>query len=148
MCTNCRSHLGEKIPWLLLGLCAQPREDTGLSPAEAGFGALIVLPNEFLKGDEIPVNTISKNFLKSLKAHAFSLPRYNLSRQLPSEMATLAATRPGGPAASKRVSFSDLLVSSPSLQEQPRIRPETIFLLSRIRKPFIVCYTQWWASYF
>jgi hypothetical protein len=69
----------EKIPWLLLGLHAQPREDTGLSPAEAGFGAPIVLPNEFLKGDEIPVNTISKKFLKSLKAPAFSLPRHNLS---------------------------------------------------------------------
>jgi transposase InsO family protein len=35
----------EEIPWVLLGLCAQPREDTGLSPAEAVFVALIVLPN-------------------------------------------------------------------------------------------------------
>jgi cleavage and polyadenylation specificity factor subunit 1 len=32
----------------LLGLGAQPREDTGLSPAEAVFGAQIVLTNEFL----------------------------------------------------------------------------------------------------
>jgi hypothetical protein len=51
----------EEIPWVLLDLRAQPSEDTGLSPAEAVFGAPIVLPNEFLKGDEIPVNTISKN---------------------------------------------------------------------------------------
>jgi hypothetical protein len=42
--------------------------------------------NEFLKGDEIPVDTISKNFLKSLDALAFSLPRHNSSRQLPSEL--------------------------------------------------------------
>jgi hypothetical protein len=41
----------EEIPSILLGLCAQPREDTGLSPAEAVFGAPIVLPNEFLQGD-------------------------------------------------------------------------------------------------
>jgi hypothetical protein len=43
----------EEILWVLLGLCAQPWEDTGLSPAKAVFGAPIVLPNEFLKGDEI-----------------------------------------------------------------------------------------------
>jgi hypothetical protein len=35
----------EEIPWVLLGLRAQPREDTGLSPAEAVLGAPIVLPN-------------------------------------------------------------------------------------------------------
>jgi hypothetical protein len=35
----------KEIPWVLLGLHAQPREDTGLSPAEAVFGASIVLPN-------------------------------------------------------------------------------------------------------
>jgi hypothetical protein len=39
----------EELPYVLLGLRAQPREDTGLSPAEAVFGAQIVLPNnEFL----------------------------------------------------------------------------------------------------
>jgi hypothetical protein len=84
----------EEIPWVLLGLHAQLREDIGLSPAEAVFGAPIVLPNEFLKGDEIPVDTISKNFLKSLDAPAFSLPRHNSSRQLPSELpAELLNTR-------------------------------------------------------
>jgi hypothetical protein len=35
----------KEIPWVLLGLRAQPREDTGLSPAKAVFGAPIVLPN-------------------------------------------------------------------------------------------------------
>jgi hypothetical protein len=47
------------------------KEDTGLSPAEAVFGAPIVLPNEFLKGEKIRVDTISKNFLKYLDAPAF-----------------------------------------------------------------------------
>ncbi len=61
----------EEIPWVLLGLCAQPREDTGLSPAETLFGAPIVLPKEYLQGDKISVHTISKNFKKSLDAHAF-----------------------------------------------------------------------------
>jgi hypothetical protein len=48
----------KEIPWVLLGLRAQPREDTGLSPAEVVFVAPIFLPNEFLQGDEIPVDTI------------------------------------------------------------------------------------------
>ncbi len=39
----------EQLPFVLLGLRAQPREDSGLSPAEAVFGAQIVLPNEFLQ---------------------------------------------------------------------------------------------------
>jgi hypothetical protein len=37
----------EELLFVLLGLRAQPREDTGLAPAEAVFGAQIVLPNEF-----------------------------------------------------------------------------------------------------
>ncbi len=41
----------EELPFVLLGLRAQPREDTGLSPAKAVFGAQIVLPNEFLLND-------------------------------------------------------------------------------------------------
>jgi hypothetical protein len=47
----------------------------------------------------------------------------------PGAMATPSAACPGSPAASKRVFFSDLLVSSPSQQEQPRICPGTVFLL-------------------
>jgi transposase InsO family protein len=37
-----------ELPFVLLGLRAQPKEDTGLSPAESVFGAPIVLTNEFL----------------------------------------------------------------------------------------------------
>jgi hypothetical protein len=44
---------------VLLGLRAQPREDTGLSPAEAVFGAQIVFPNEILQNDELSVDTIT-----------------------------------------------------------------------------------------
>jgi hypothetical protein len=48
----------EEVPWVLFGLRAQPREDTGLSPDEVIFVAPIVLPNEFSKGDESAVDTI------------------------------------------------------------------------------------------
>ncbi len=76
----------EELPFVLLSLCAQPREDTGLSPAEAVFGAPIVLPNEFLQGDKISVDSIIKIFSKTLDAPVFSLPRHNSSTQLPSEL--------------------------------------------------------------
>jgi hypothetical protein len=49
--------------------------------------------NEFLQGDKISVNTISKKCLKSLDAPAFSLPRHNLSHQLPNELPADLSTR-------------------------------------------------------
>jgi hypothetical protein len=52
----------EELPFVLVGLRAQPREDTGLSPAEAVFSAQIVLPNDFLQNDEFSVDTIVINF--------------------------------------------------------------------------------------
>jgi hypothetical protein len=64
----------EEIPWVLLGLRAQPREDTGLSPAEAVIVALIVLPNEFLNRDEIPVSTISKKIFSLWMLLLFPCP--------------------------------------------------------------------------
>jgi hypothetical protein len=74
----------EELPFVLLGLGAQLREDTGLSPAEAVFGAQIVLPNEFLQNNELSVDTIVKIF--SLHVSAPSLPKHNSSTDLPSEL--------------------------------------------------------------
>ncbi len=184
---------------MLLGLQAQLREDTGLSPAEAVFGAPIVLPNEFLQNEEVSVDSIIKNFSKNLDVPAVSLPRHNSRPQLPSELpakllfaplvwvrcggvipplhplfdspyailrhgprsftiqvgfrdkviavsclkACMAAdtepssprcrgrppgSRPGGLAATKRVLFSDSLVSSPSPPALPLDGPESVFL--------------------
>jgi transposase InsO family protein len=52
--------LSEELPFVLLGLRAQLREDNGLSLAEEVFGARIVLPNEFLQNDELSIDTIVK----------------------------------------------------------------------------------------
>jgi hypothetical protein len=76
----------DELPFVLLGLRAQPREDTGLSPAEAVFGAPVVLPNEFLQNEEMPVDAIIKKFSKTLHVPAVSLPRQNSSAQLPDEL--------------------------------------------------------------
>jgi hypothetical protein len=52
----------EELPFDLLRLWAQPREDTGLSLAEAVFGAPIVLPNKFVQNEEIYFDSIIKSF--------------------------------------------------------------------------------------
>jgi hypothetical protein len=193
----------EELSFVLLRLRAQPREDTGLSPAEVVFSAQIVLPDEFLQNDELSVDTIFKKFAKTLHVSAPSLPRHNSSTELPSELpaellsaplvwvhrsglvpplqplydgpyavlrcgprsftirvgsgdevvavsrlkACTAAdampsslrrhdrppgSRPGSLTATKRVSFSDPLVSSPSSSPAlPRDGPGTIFLTGK-----------------
>jgi hypothetical protein len=86
----------EELPFILLGLSAQPREDTGLSPAETVFGAPNVLLNEFLQNEELSVDSIIKIFFKTLHVPAISLPRHNSSTQLLSELpAELLSTPPG-----------------------------------------------------
>jgi hypothetical protein len=52
-----------ELPFVLLGLRAQPREDTGLYLAEAVFGTPIVLPTKFLHGDEFSVPWMLLSFL-------------------------------------------------------------------------------------
>ncbi len=54
----------KELSFVLLGLRAQPREDTGLSPAEAVFGAQIVLPNELLQNFKLSIDAIFKNLPK------------------------------------------------------------------------------------
>jgi transposase InsO family protein len=39
----------EHLPWVLLSLRGQPREDSATSPAEAVFGSQLVLPGQFLQ---------------------------------------------------------------------------------------------------
>jgi hypothetical protein len=54
----------EELPFVLLGLRAQPREDTGLSPAEAVFGTPCSLMN-FCKMKKCQLMLLSKIFQKS-----------------------------------------------------------------------------------
>jgi hypothetical protein len=42
------------LPWVLMGLRAAPREDTGVSAAEIVFGAPLVLPGQILDMEEPP----------------------------------------------------------------------------------------------
>jgi hypothetical protein len=76
----------KELPFVLLRLRAQPREDTGLSVAEAVFGASIVLPNVFLQSEELSEDSIIKIVSNTLHVPATSLPRHYSSTQLPSEL--------------------------------------------------------------
>ncbi len=52
----------EELAFVLFGLHAQQREDTGLSPAEAVFGALIVYQMNFCKAMKFLLILFFKNF--------------------------------------------------------------------------------------
>jgi hypothetical protein len=61
----------EELPFIILGLRAQPRAETDLSLALAVLGAQIFLPNEFLKNDEISVDSITNFFFLNLACSGF-----------------------------------------------------------------------------
>jgi hypothetical protein len=86
LCARAATVTSEVLPFVPLGLRTQPREYTGLSPAEAVFGAQIVLPCKFLQNDELSVDTIVKKFATTLHVSTPSLPRHNSSTKLPSEL--------------------------------------------------------------
>jgi hypothetical protein len=52
------------LPWVLLGLRAAPREDSGLSAAELVFGAPLSLPGQFLSAAE----PLPQQFLEQLRS--------------------------------------------------------------------------------
>ncbi|MFO0007018.1 MAG: hypothetical protein ACK559_38475, partial [bacterium] len=61
-----------------MGLRTQPREDSNISPAQAVYGTLLVLPNQFLSIDDN--ETMNKFLVQSLNIlHTSSLPRHNVA---------------------------------------------------------------------
>ncbi len=76
----------DEIPRVLLGLRSQPREETGLSPAEGVSAVPLGLPNEFWQVEEFSVDQIANKFFKIINPPAFSLPsKHYLGQQLPNE---------------------------------------------------------------
>jgi hypothetical protein len=76
-----------ELPWVLLGLRYQPREDSNISPAQAVYGTPLVLPNQFLSIDD----TVTMNkFLVQINniLNNSSLPRHNVAadRELPEDL--------------------------------------------------------------
>jgi hypothetical protein len=51
------------LPWILLGLRAAPKEDSGVSSAELVLGSPLTLPGEFFHGEEPP----AEDFLQYMR---------------------------------------------------------------------------------
>ncbi len=84
----------EELSFVLLGLCAQPREDTGLSSAEAVFGTPIVLLNEFLQGDKFSVDEIVKKLKENFACSSFFLAQAQFQYPAAGRAARRAAAHP------------------------------------------------------
>jgi RNase H-like domain found in reverse transcriptase/Reverse transcriptase (RNA-dependent DNA polymerase)/Integrase zinc binding domain/Integrase core domain len=52
---QCAAAWADHLPWVLLGLRAAPKEDSGISAAEVVFGTQLVLPNQVL--EQLPPTT-------------------------------------------------------------------------------------------
>ena len=84
----------DHLPWVMLGLRADVREDTAISPSQAIFGSAVCLPSQFSPGSELDLN----NFLNSMRvtlSRAETVPsRFNtaanqvLATELPEELLT------------------------------------------------------------
>jgi len=69
------------LPWVLLHLRAAPREDTGLSPAEALYGSPLVLPGQFLEAPEDPSPKFFADLRSSIAASNPAPARHNVSEK-------------------------------------------------------------------
>ncbi len=54
------------LPWVLLGLRAAPREDSGISAAELVYGCPLLLPGQFLTAAEPPPSAFVRQMLSSI----------------------------------------------------------------------------------
>jgi transposase InsO family protein len=50
---ECGTAWSEHVPWVMLGLRAAPKEDSGISAAEAVLGEKLVLPSQVKGGEEV-----------------------------------------------------------------------------------------------
>ncbi len=66
----------DHLPWVLLGLCAVPREDDGSTPAQEVFGTPLILPGQFLDSPETP-EIFLEQFSKTLSTAEHSATRHN-----------------------------------------------------------------------
>jgi hypothetical protein len=68
----------QHLPWVLLGLRAAPKEDSGTSSAELVLGAPLTLPGQFLSSLEPSPPPVSQ-FVETLQNSSPSLPTRPLS---------------------------------------------------------------------
>jgi transposase InsO family protein len=72
------------LPWVLLALRAAPHDDSGMSPAEAMFGAPLVLPGQFLDAADGPPP--SPAFLQDVQNTLHGQRPHHIPPQGPAEL--------------------------------------------------------------
>ena len=66
------------LPWILLGLRAQPRPETGVSPGELVFGSALSVPGELLQTtSELPAPAFLEMFRRSLDSFEPLQPQHH-----------------------------------------------------------------------
>jgi transposase InsO family protein len=61
-----------QLPWVMLGIRAAPKDDCGVSAAEAVFGQALVLPGQFLASSSPAVDAGQPSFSEQLKSDLVS----------------------------------------------------------------------------
>jgi transposase InsO family protein len=74
-----------ELPWVLLGLRAMPREDSGGAPAELVYGVQLVLPGEFL-GTPEPGPEFFNKLRASMSGFQVQQTRHNNKPAVPDEL--------------------------------------------------------------
>jgi hypothetical protein len=112
-CTDWHLHL----PWVLLGLRAAPKEDSGVSAAELVFGTTLALPGQFLATSEPPIAEILQQLRMAQPLPTRPLPPSSAASPPPALLkADLVYVRRGaaaGPLASQYVGPYHVLDRSP-----------------------------------
>ena len=55
-----------QFPLVMLGVRSSPKDESGLSPAEAVYGSTLSLPSEFLEHSEFPPESLLRNIEKTV----------------------------------------------------------------------------------
>ena len=67
----------EHLPWVLLGLCTSPIENSATSVFEAVYGSELTLPGQFLEVQDPPTNLFYENLKNAMSGFQPVLPRHN-----------------------------------------------------------------------
>jgi len=88
----------QHLPWVMLGLQAAAREDTGISPAQSVLGAALALPGELAADSELSVTQFLSNMQRVLDNPLLPVTgtRHNTaaSRAAPTELPAALLTAP------------------------------------------------------
>ena len=67
----------EHLPWVLLGLCTSPIENSATSVFEAVYDSELTLPGQFLEVQDPPTNLFYENLKNAMSGFQPVLPRHN-----------------------------------------------------------------------